>query len=48
MGKCNIIVIGKFAGKDNVFLIQKAFPIIKKYLDHVHTIENEFITYITS
>ena len=43
-GKCNTIIIGKFAGKDNAFLIQNAFPIIKKYIDHVHTIENEPIT----
>lgn len=40
-GKCNTIIIGKFAGKDNAFLIQNAFPIIKKYLDHVHMIENK-------
>ena len=40
-GKCNTIVIGKFAGKDNAFLIQNAFPIIKKYFDHIHTIENK-------
>lgn len=39
-GKCNTIVIGKFAGRDNAFLIQNAFPIIKKFFDHVHTIEN--------
>ncbi len=38
-GKCNTIVIGKFAGKDNAFLIQNAFPIISKYLDHIHVIE---------
>lgn len=38
-GKCNTIVIGKFAGKENVFLIQNTFPIIEEYFDHVHTIE---------
>lgn len=43
-GKCNTIIIGKFAGKDNVFLIQNAFPVISKYFDHVHTIENKPIT----
>ncbi len=43
-GKCNTIIIGKFAGKDNAFLIQNAFPIIRKYLDHVHTIENIPVT----
>lgn len=40
-GKCNTIVIGKFAGKENAFLIQNAFPIIDKYLDHIHTIEGK-------
>lgn len=40
-GKCNTIIIGKFAGRDNAFLIQNAFPVIKKYFDHVHTIENK-------
>lgn len=43
-GKCNTIIIGKFAGKDNVFLIQNSFPIIERYLDHVHTIGNEPVT----
>lgn len=40
-GKCNTIIIGKFAGKDNVFLIQNAFPVLRKYFDHVHTIDNK-------
>lgn len=40
-GKCNTIIIGKFAGRDNAFLIQNAFPVTKKYFDHVHTIEDE-------
>ena len=40
-GKCNTIVIGKFAGKENAFLIQNAFPIIEKYLDHIHTIQGQ-------
>lgn len=43
-GKCNTIIIGKFAGKDNAFFIQNTFPIIRKYLDHVHTIENIPVT----
>ena len=34
-----LIVIGRFAGKENVFLIQNAFPIISKYMDHIHTVE---------
>ncbi len=40
-GKCNTIIIGRFAGKENAFLIQNAFPIRKEYLDHIHTIENK-------
>ena len=43
-GKCNTIVIGKFAGKENAFLIQNAFPIIEKYFDHVHTIQKQPVT----
>lgn len=43
-GKCNTIIIGKFAGKDNVFLIQNTFPVIAKFFDHIHTIENRPIT----
>ena len=43
-GKCNTIIIGRFAGKENVFLIQNIFPIIAKYFDHIHTIENKPIT----
>jgi hypothetical protein len=39
-GKCNTIVIGKFAGKENAFLIQNAFPVIERYFDHVHTIQD--------
>ena len=36
--------MGKFAGKDNEFLIQNVLPILAKYIDHVHTIENKPIT----
>ncbi len=43
-GKCSTIVIGKFAGNDNVFLIQNAFPIKSIYLDHIHTIKGLPIT----
>ncbi|MCM1101250.1 MAG: hypothetical protein NC398_07680 [Acetatifactor muris] len=43
-GKCNTIVIGKFAGKENAFLIQNAFPVIAKFLDHIHTVENKPVT----
>lgn len=43
-GKCNTIVIGLFAGKENAFLIQNTFPIIEKYIDHIHTIQELPVT----
>lgn len=43
-GRCNTIVIGIFAGRENVFLIQNAFPVIEKYFDHVHTIQEQPVT----
>ena len=42
--KCSTIVIGVFAGEENAFLIQNAFPIKAVYLDHVHTIQGNPIT----
>ena len=42
--KCNTIVIGLFAGKENAFLIQNAFPVIEKYFDHIHTIQEQPVT----
>lgn len=43
-GKCNTIIIGKFAGKENAYLIQNAFPTIAKFFDHIHTVEGKPIT----
>ena len=43
-GKCNTIIIGKFAGRENAFLIQNAFPVIAKFIDHIHTVENKPVT----
>ncbi|SKC62111.1 hypothetical protein SAMN02745115_01826 [[Eubacterium] yurii] len=43
-GKCSTIVIGIFAGKENAFLIQNAFPVKAIYLDHMHTIQGNPIT----
>lgn len=34
----------KVCRKRKCFLIQNAFPIIEKYLDHVHTIQGQPIT----
>jgi len=33
-----------FAGEENAFLIQNAFPVKAVYLDHVHTIQENPIT----
>ena len=43
-GRCNTIVIGNFAGIENAFLIQNAFPVIEQYIDHEHTIEGRVVT----
>ena len=43
-GKCNTIVIGTFAGKENAFLIQNAFPVTEEYVDHIHTVGNHPVT----
>ena len=43
-GKCNTIVIGLFAGKENAFLIQNMFPVTAKYFDHIHRVSNLPIT----
>ena len=43
-GKCNTVIISKFAGKENAFLIQNAFPIIARFFDHIHTVENKPVT----
>lgn len=39
-GKCNTILIEELAGKKMTFLIQNAFPVTKKYISHIHTINN--------
>ena len=38
-GFCNTIIIRKIANKDAAILIQTAFPILEKYIDHVYTID---------
>jgi len=39
-GKCSKIYLGEYAGKNSVFLLQNMFPILPKYISHVHTIDN--------
>ncbi|HEL1825115.1 type III toxin-antitoxin system CptIN family toxin [Streptococcus suis] len=43
-GKCDKIVLGRFAGKDCAFLIQNAFCIKDIYVDHVHTVAGNAVT----
>ena len=38
-GFCNTIIIRKIADEDAVILFQNAFPILEKYIDHVHTVD---------
>ena len=38
-GKCLKIFIGEYANRPNAFLFQNMFPILPKYIDHVHMIQ---------
>ena len=37
-GKCIKIVIGEYAQRESVFLLQNMFPILPKYIDHIHKV----------
>ena len=37
---CLTIVMGEYDGKQAAFLLQNMFPITEKYLDHIHTRNN--------
>jgi len=37
-GKCLKIIIGEYSGKKSAFLLQNMFPILPKYIDHIHTL----------
>ena len=37
-GKCLKIITGEYNGKKSVFLLQNMFPILPKYIDHIHTL----------
>ena len=39
-GECLKIVIGDYTGVKAVFLLQNMFPILPKYIDHIHLIKN--------
>jgi len=38
-GKCLKIHIGEYANRPNAFLFQNMFPILPKYIDHIHMIQ---------
>ena len=42
-GRCIKIVIGDFAGRNVVFLLQNMFPILPEYIDHIHTVKQKEI-----
>lgn len=42
-GSCKTIVIKKIAGKEQVILIQNAFPTLEKYIQNKHTIDGKSI-----
>jgi len=35
-GKCIKIVIGEYTGVNAAFLLQNMFPVLPKYIDHIH------------
>ena len=47
-GNCKSIMIGDIAGQKSAILLQNAFPILEKYIDHPHTINRRHIRVIDS
>jgi len=47
-GVCKTILIRKIAGKESAILLQNAFPILEKYIDHPHIINGKAIKVIES
>lgn len=39
-GRCDTIEIAQFAGEERAYLIQNMFPVIERYVDHEHTVDN--------
>jgi hypothetical protein len=39
-GECLKIVIGEYADKGAAFLLQNMFPILSKYIDHIHLVKH--------
>ena len=42
-GSCKTILIRKIAGREQVILIQNAFPTLEKYIESKHTIDGKYI-----
>ena len=42
-GSCKTILIKKIAGKEQVILIQNAFPTLEKYIQSTHTIDGKIV-----
>ena len=42
-GSCKTILIKKIAGREQVILIQNAFPTLEKYIQSRHTIDGKYI-----
>ena len=40
-GSCRTIMIRKIANKDSAILLQNAFPILEKYIDHPHMLNGK-------
>ena len=42
-GQCKSIMICEVAGKENVVLLQNAFPTLEKYIDHAHVVNGKSV-----
>ena len=40
-GNCRTIMIRKIANKDSAILLQNAFPVLEKYIDHPHILNGK-------
>lgn len=47
-GSCKSILISEIANKPSVILIQNAFPVLEKYIDHPHMIDGKPLKVIDS
>lgn len=47
-GSCKSIMISEIANKPSVILIQNAFPVLEKYIDHPHMIDGKPLKVIDS